>query len=107
MPVRVCVSNFSEVYGFVAGFVVTGQCLSRHTVLHVVLARTQPGSIRTFEVFSVCPLATPLHLQVSGFGACQVIATGARQVVFVWTSHFASSVPQGSEDSVDRHIGWS
>ena len=40
VPVRVRVSNFWEVSGIGAGFVVTGLCLSRRTVLCTYLART-------------------------------------------------------------------
>ena len=39
VPVRVRVSDFLEVSGLVAGFVVTGLCLSRRTVLHTLHAR--------------------------------------------------------------------
>ena len=39
VPVRVRVSNFWKVSGFVAGFVMTVLCLSRRTVLHTLHAR--------------------------------------------------------------------
>ena len=40
LPVRVRVSNLCEVSGDRGGVVVTGLCLSRRTVLHVLLTRT-------------------------------------------------------------------
>ena len=43
VPVRVRVSNFWKVSGFVAGFVVTVLCLSRGTVLDTCYARMLPA----------------------------------------------------------------
>ena len=54
----------------------TGLCLSRRTVLDTYHARMFSAwfellHFRTRALFLVCPPATPLHLHVFGFGACQ------------------------------------
>ena len=66
VPVRVRVSNFWKVSGFVAGFVVTVLCLSRRTVLHTLHARMFFSLARilhfAFEVISCLPTVAPPRL---------------------------------------------
>ena len=97
-----------------AGFVVTGLCLSRRTVLHTHLARMCSAWIEFCISHLKCFLFAWLCVSIFdyaaprvyfGYALTQLLLLEFGQVLVY--SHLASSGPQGSEDSIHSRIGLS